>query len=103
MVALLTCVIVGKDSVVQYIENVASMSYGKWHVAFYDVNQQEYEKIKQLDYIDHIAVSENLDYTLFSKSQNKSTPFLNLRYYQQEMFDWNNVQVIEGRLPENDK
>ena len=46
MVMLMTCVFVGKDTAVSYLEEVASLEKGSWHLNVYDVTFEEYEKIK---------------------------------------------------------
>ncbi len=101
MVALLCCVFVGKDTVTTYMADVAGTSFGKWHFSFYSVDEEQYTSIKSLDYVKQTAISENLDYSLFPQSANASKPFWNVRRYQQPMFDWNNIEVLEGRLPES--
>ena len=37
MVMLMTCVFVGKDTVLRYLEKVASLHSGSWHMTVYDI------------------------------------------------------------------
>ena len=99
MVALLTCVFVGKDSVMGYMTDAAEQTYGKWHVAFYDISVQEYEEIRNNKAVDETALSDNLGYTVFEGSHNPSVPFLNIRLYEEKAFEWNDIHLAEGRLP----
>lgn len=102
MVMLMTCVFVGKDTFLAYLSNMAEEHYGKWHLSFYDIDREQLDNIKQKDYINETAVSENLFYTEFPQTGNNSRPYLNLRCYSERTFDWMNIDVTEGRLPEND-
>lgn len=102
MVMLMTCVFVGKDTFLAYLSNMAEEHYGKWHISFYDIDREQLDNIEQKDYINETAVSENLFYTEFPQTGNSNRPYLNLRCYSEKTFDWMNINVTEGRLPEND-
>lgn len=102
MVALLTCVFTGKDTVLRYMGDLSEALFGSWHYAFYNVNQKEYQQIRSFDFMKETAVSENLAFTEFQQSSNTEKPFLNIRYYSAPMFEWNHIQTVQGRLPENE-
>ncbi len=102
MVALMTCVFVGKDTVIRYMSDVAESLYGSWHYSFYNVNEEEYEQIQNFSYMKETALSENLQLSMFEQSANSNKPFLNIRYYSKQMFAWNNIELSSGRLPENE-
>lgn len=48
MVLLMTCVFVGKDTGIRYLEDVASLKDGKWHVSMYDITEKEYEQVLEV-------------------------------------------------------
>jgi len=100
MVMLMTCVFVGKDTAVNYLEILASQSQGKWHINAYDVDASQYEKIKNLDAVDETAVSVGYDLSVFEQSANPVRPYINLKAYSKENFDWMNMRLAEGRFPE---
>lgn len=100
MVMLMTCVFVGKDTAVNYLEILASQSQGKWHINAYDVTNEQYEKIKNLDVVDETAVSVGYDLSVFEQSANPMRPYINLKAYSQKNFDWMNMKLAEGRFPE---
>ncbi len=102
MVILMTCVFVGKDTAIRYLEQVAVSKSGSWHIAAYDVNKEQYEKIKALDYVAETAVSCDLGYSEFMQSQNGDKPFLNVKGYSKDCFDWLNISLASGRYPENE-
>lgn len=100
MVLLMTCVFVGKDTALGYLEDVASQKEGKWHVALYDVTKEQRDEVLALQGIKETAMSVDYGATEFAQSANAERPYLNIKAYQQQCFDWMNIKVKEGRLPE---
>ena len=45
MVLLLTCVFSGRETAVNYLQNVGSQVKGKWHVSMYNMTENELKKI----------------------------------------------------------
>ncbi|MBR2992226.1 MAG: FtsX-like permease family protein [Clostridiales bacterium] len=103
MVMLLTCVLVGKDTAYRYFVDIASARNGAYHFAVYDIDMQQLETIKGYSEVTDIGVTEDLKLTEFDQSGKAEKPFLNIRRYSSEAFEWMNIKVVEGRLPENDK
>lgn len=101
MVLLMTCVFVGKDTAIGYLEDVASQKDGKWHVAMYDVTPKELEEVEELEEIEETAISVDYGFTEFAQSANENRPYLNVKAYTMEGFDWMNIKLKEGRLPES--
>ncbi|MDO4322320.1 MAG: FtsX-like permease family protein [Lachnospiraceae bacterium] len=102
MVLLMTCVFVGRDTGIAYLEEVASLKDGKWHVSMYGVTQKEREEVEQLSYVKETAASAAYGCTVFEQSANKERPYLNVKGYGEPCFDWMNIRVLEGRLPESE-
>lgn len=101
MVLLLTCVFVGKDTAISYLEQVGSAKDGKWHVSMYDITNRELEAVNRLDYVQETAVSGSLGQTDFSFSANSQRPYLNVKAYSEQCFEWMNIKLTEGKLPQN--
>ena len=102
MVVLMTAVFVGKDTVMDFMRRAVEADQGKWHYQVYDVTKEEADEIAALDSIDKLEVSRPLGYTDFPQSANIETPYLELKGYSGELFDWMNTNVIEGRVPEKE-
>ena len=68
MVMLMTCVFVGKDTAINYLEELAAKSKGKWHECIYDINKEEYDQLKELEGVEQIVISDDYDYTVFDAS-----------------------------------
>lgn len=101
MVILMTGVFIGKDTGVGYLEEIASLKEGKWHVIIYDVTEKERKEVQSLSYVKESAVSKGYGVTDFSQSVNPSRPCLNVKAYSPSCFDWMNIQLAEGRFPRN--
>ncbi|MBE5872872.1 MAG: ABC transporter permease [Lachnospiraceae bacterium] len=99
MVMLMTCVFVGKDTAVNYLEKLASLERGSWHICLYDVTDAEYEQIKNMDDVEQVGVSSTLDYTMFAQSAKEDRPYLHIKSYSADAFALHNIGVLEGRLP----
>ncbi len=101
MVVLMTAVFVGKDTVIQFMTDVITENQGSWHAQVYGLDQAQVQAVKELPYVTETEVSRPLGYTLFAQSGNPDeTPYLELKGYSGELFDWMGIHVKEGRLPE---
>lgn len=102
MVVLMTCVFVGRDTVFSYLQRTAELSKGMWHVNVYNVDEKQYEKISNLPYVEETACSYDMGYTKLDASMNQDKPYLLVKAYSAKSFDWMNIEIAEGRLPENE-
>lgn len=103
MVLLMTCVFVGRDTGIYYLQDVASLKNGKWHVSMYGITSEKYEEVREMPNVKETALSAALGSTLFGASANPERPYLNLKAYSVPCFDWMNIKLSEGRLPENSR
>lgn len=101
MVLLMTCVFVGRDTGIRYLEDVASLKDGKWHVSMYDITQKEYEQVMEVPGVKETAFSTTYGSSEFKASANEERPYLNVKAYTMPCFDWMNIKLSKGRLPEN--
>lgn len=101
MVLLMTCVFVGKSTAISFLQQVGSRRDGKWHVSMYDVAQEELRQVEALDYVEETAVSADLGTTLLETSANEEKPYLTVKEYTRPCFDWMNIELIQGRLPDS--
>ena len=101
MVMLLTTVLVGKDTAYRYFVDIASAKKGAYHYAVYNLDKEKLEKLKDLDEITEIAITEDLKYSEFEQSAKPEKPFINVRRYSADAFNWTNIKLVDGRLPQN--
>lgn len=103
MVILMTAVFVGKDTVMEFMTSAVAADKGSWHVQVYGLDQEQVSEVKALNYIKELEVSRPLGYTLFPQSGNPDyTPFLEIKGYSGELFEWMNIHLKEGRYPEGE-
>jgi len=99
MVMLMTCVFVGKDTAVSYLEDMAATDGGKWHAIVYNADREAYEKIQDLKPVKATSLSVDYGCAEFLQSANPDRPFLQVKAYGTQCFDWMNITLTEGRLP----
>ena len=102
MVALMTCVFVGKDTMIGYLEDIGGANDGKWHFSFYNIDREQFSRIEAQEFVKQTAMSEDLHYSAFERSGNELRPYLNVKRYSDNAFDWQNIEVTQGRLPEKE-
>ncbi len=101
MVILMTAVFIGKDTVMEFMKNAVAADQGSWHCQVYDLDKSEVDEIKAISSVDKLEISKPLGYTEFPQSAKPdTTPYLEIKGYSGELFDWMNINVKEGRLPE---
>ncbi len=103
MVVLMTCVFVGKDTATNYLEELASLEWGRWHFNVYDITDQELSELTKLEDIEQIGISSDLDYAYLLQSANVDRPYLQIKSYNSQAFRLHNIKLVAGRLPENEK
>lgn len=102
MVMLMTCVFVGRDTVVKYLENVAELDKGSWHVIAYDIDGKNAAVIRDMYETAQTGFSRHSGYADFTQSANSQTPYLEIREYTSNAFELLSITPVEGRLPENE-
>lgn len=102
MVLLMTCVFVGKDTAISYLTQVAESKNGSWHVIAYDADANQYQQIQNLDFVKETAVSYDMGYSDCEQSKNPEKPYWKLKAYSDSCFDWINIKLVEGRIPEKE-
>ena len=103
MVMLMTCVFVGKDTAIHYLEKLASLEKGNWHISVYDVTDEEYEQIKALKDVKQLGISSDLEYMMFEQSAKEDRPYINIKSYNADALELYNIRVVEGRLPQTNQ
>ena len=102
MVILMTCVFAGKKTVLDYLEKVASLDKGSWHLTAYDLTAGEAEQIAAMKETAKIGLSEQLGHLDFPQSGKPGQkPFLDIRAYSPASFEMIHIELAEGRFPQN--
>lgn len=106
MVLLVTCVFVGRETAIGYLQDVGTQKKGKWHVSIYEMgadakDAEKLREIQSLDYIEESGKSADYGYTKLPGAGGERMPYLYVKAYEKPCFDWMNFKLTEGRLPEN--
>lgn len=102
MVILMTGVFIGKDTAIAFFTDIAEAEKGKWHINVYDIDNEQYEKLKALPFVEETGISAHLALSPYQDSVNPFKPYLDLRSYSKNSMDWMNIRITEGRMPESD-
>ncbi len=102
MVMLMTCVFVGKDTAVHYLENIAALKSGSWHLTVYDIHAEEMPIIKGIDEADRLGFVRRQGFTDFPASGSGDKPYLEVKGYSPAAFELLGIHVTQGRLPSGD-
>ena len=102
MIVLMTCVFVGKETSIEYLKSVVAAKEGQWHMSIYDLKKEDEKLLENAEFIDEKAYAMHKGFLEFEQSANEMRPFLNIKGYQEKAFEWNNIVVSEGRMPEKD-
>ena len=101
-VVLVTSVFLGKDTVFYLLERTSAAQKGNWHYEVTDLTSEQYENLKQLDFIKTMSISHSLGVSDFPQGTDPEVPYLEMKEYQKECFELRNIGLTEGRLPAND-
>ncbi|MEA4926579.1 MAG: ABC transporter permease [Syntrophomonadaceae bacterium] len=99
--ALITAVVTFAVSLQTYMVNGAIMKYGNWHVAFPDVDSSFVQGQASDSRVANVASFENIGYATLEDGENPDKPYLFITGFNQETFATLPVDIISGRLPEN--
>lgn len=102
MTLLMTCVFVGKDTLITHLTRSGESEYGKWDLVGYDLSEQGYRKLLETISSQEIALSTDNYYSDFTETGNPNRPFISVRRYSQSAFDWHRIRLVTGHLPEKE-
>lgn len=89
-------------SLLGYMINGAETKSGSWHVAFKGVSSSFAKERTEDEEVNAAVLTENLGYARLDGLKNPDSPYVYVVSYDEADFDMLPVQLISGRLPEND-
>lgn len=99
--AMITAVVTFGVSLLNYMVNGAAHKYGGWHVEFCDVSSSFVQEQTHDDGVAKIATFENIGYAKLDGGKNPDKPYLFIAGFSEEAFNTVPVNLMSGRLPEN--
>ena len=100
--AMVTAVTSFAASLQAYMVGGAIVKYGGWHVNFPAADAAFLEEQGSDSRVTDMAIYENIGYARLEGGQNPDKPYLFLAGFPEETFEAMPLELILGRLPEND-
>jgi len=101
--AMITAVTTFVSTLQNYMLELNIIANGDWHICYSNTNSDFKETLSQNKDIKKLVISENVGYSFLEGGQNEYKPYLFVRAFSDEMFDTFTLDLIDGRLPLNDK
>ena len=103
-VSLFTAVAEGAWSGQQYLMNIAIADEGSYHGMFDEISDAELEELRTQDGIEQTATLDGVGWTLVGSGEREfSQPYLRIRSMSNNFTDLVAVELLEGRMPQNDR
>ncbi len=99
-VSLITAVATMYNSAIKSLINFEIREKGDFHVAYYDVPQEEIETFENNRSIDTLNLVENIGYAKID-SKNEYKPYAYIKAFTKSSLENLSIKLVEGRLPEN--
>ncbi len=100
-VALITAVSTIYASGVKSLINFEIHEKGNFHVAFYNVPNEEIQTFKNNRAIEEINITKNIGYANID-SKNEYKPYAYIKAFTQKSLENLSIKLVEGRMPENE-
>ena len=102
-VALITAVASMYASGIKSLIALEKKQMGNFHIALYDISEDNIEDIKNINGIEEACVVNKLGYAKLNGSKNDFKIYADVNSYDKCALKNLSVNLIEGRLPENNK
>ena len=100
-VSMITAVSTIVVSFLSMMQRSVMADSGNWHVLYRDIPSQNVDIVMNDENTDTILLSKDIGYAVLEGSKNKNKPYLFIKSYDEQAFINYNVNLIDGRLPEN--
>jgi putative ABC transport system permease protein len=100
-VSMLTAVPTFVVSFFNMMQRATMADTGNWHVLYKDVENQNIDKIVNDKNTASAVLSKDVGYAMLEGSKNEDKPYLFIKSYNEQGFENFNLELLEGRFPEN--
>lgn len=101
-VAMLTAVMTGMKSGLQWFRNGEIEESGKWHARFDGISMEQFQQLKEMSGMEEVFATKELGYAAVTTSLDETRPYVYIRAYDASAFRNMPIKLVEGRLPENE-
>ena len=82
--------------------NITIKEAGNYNVEFMNVPEEQSKYIKENNNVESYFLTKEVGWAYLKESQNEDKPYVHIMAYNEKALKNNGVNLIEGRLPEND-
>ncbi len=100
--AMLSAVSTFCASFTELLRSEAIADNGNWHAMIPDVHMRDVSVFEDAGFSPEVTLSRDLGYALLANSKNKNKPYLFIRQFDENSYKNFPVELIEGRMPQND-
>lgn len=101
-VALITAVATMYSSAIKSLIKYETYHKGDFHVAFYEVNENDLGRIKNNKGVEKVYITNNIGYSKLEESKNEYKPYAYVKGFTKDALEGLAVKLLDGRLPENE-
>lgn len=101
-VSMITAVPTFVTSFLDMMQRSVKEETGNWHVTYKNVPVKDVSAIVNDDNTAQTVFNQDIGYAILQGSKNENKPYLFISAYDDQGFSNFNVQLTEGRLPQND-
>ncbi|MDD5864938.1 MAG: ABC transporter permease [bacterium] len=101
-VALITAVATMYSSAIKSLINFETYHKGNFHIAFYDVNENDVYKIEKNKGVEELYLTNNIGYAKLNNSKNEYKPYAYIKAFTNDALENLSIKLIDGRLPKNE-
>lgn len=101
-VALVSAVATMYSSAINSLINYTIKERGDYHYVYDDVSPNGVDTIKNNQGVEKVYLTSNIGYAKLDDSKNEYKPYAYLKAYDKEALNNLAINLVEGRLPEND-
>ncbi|TLN20179.1 FtsX-like permease family protein, partial [bacterium] len=101
-VSMITAVPTFVTSFLDMMQRSVKEETGNWHVTYKNVPVEDVSAIVNDDNTAQTVFNQDIGYAILEGSKNENKPYLFISAYDDQGFSNFNVQLTEGRLPQND-
>ena len=100
--AMFTAVTTFISSLQNYVVSYMMVEEGDWHGVIHDVTAEDIGRLAEIEEVENLVFTRNGGYSYLEHTQNEYKPYLHILELEDKAFEHLPIQMIEGRLPENE-
>ncbi|GAF64455.1 ABC transporter permease protein [Bacillus sp. TS-2] len=100
-VAMVVAVATLGSSFLNMLQRDTIKTFGEWHVMYNELNQEQIESIQNESNTKSLSLIRDIGYAYLEQPTDENKPYLYINELNLSAFEQMQVQLLEGRLPQN--